>query len=113
MRIAVTYLYKPRRLETPYFIDAWEDMDDEDEARELTLVHLDKHAKSLKKCAVWRPSPRLEEWEHREDNTPPTTIRWCSIPAKSGMFADTSQYVSDGENSKDGGDANDDDDIDG
>ncbi len=112
LRIAVTYLYKPRRLETPYFIDAWEDRDD-DEARELTLVHLEKHAKNLKKCAVWRPSPRLEDWEERGYNTPPTTIRWCSTPAKSGMFADTSQYDSDGEDSADGGDASDDDDNDG
>ena len=112
LRIAVTYLYKPRRLQTPYFIDAWEDRDD-DEARELTIVHLDKHAKSLKKCAVWRPSTRLEDMEDRGDNTPPTTIRWCSTPAKSGMFADTSQYDSDGEDSEDGGDASDDDDNDG
>ena len=45
LRFAITYQYKPRRLETPYFIDTWEDMDN-DEVRELNLVHLDMHAKS-------------------------------------------------------------------
>jgi hypothetical protein len=35
-------------LETPYFTDAWEDNDDE-EARKLSLVPLDKHAESMKK----------------------------------------------------------------
>ena len=112
LRVAITYQYKPRRLETPYFIDAWEDMDN-DEARELTLVHLDMHAKSIKKCAVWRPLPRLEDYEERGDSTSTSTIRWCSTQAKSGMFADTSGDYSSGEDSADDGDFPDDDDNEG
>ncbi len=46
LRMAIAYQYKPLRLETPYFIDAWEYMV-YNEARELTLVHLDIHAKSI------------------------------------------------------------------
>lgn len=110
LRIAITYQYKPRRIDTPYFIDAWEDNDNED-SRELVLVHLDKHAKSIKKCAVWRPLPRLDNHEERGDSSPNmSTIRWCSAQAKSGMFSDTSNDESDVEDSASDDDCSDDDD---
>jgi len=112
LRLVVTNRYKPRRLHTPYFIDAWEENDNE-EACELELVHLDKYAKSIKKCAVWRPQPRLEEYEEREGpSASPSKIRWCTTHAKSGIFTDTADDYSNGHDSSDDNYSSDDDDDD-
>jgi len=87
LRLVATNRWTPRRLETPYFIDAWED-NDNDDAQDFVLVNLDKHAGSIKKCAVWRPKPPLEN-ETREGSSLDTPkIRWSTTHAKSEMFED-------------------------
>jgi len=89
LRLAVTNRYKPRMLQTLYFIDAWEDNDNED-ACELELVPLDKYAKSIKHCAAWRPQPQIQDHEERKGPSASTsTIRWCTTHEKSGIFTDT------------------------
>jgi len=92
LRIAWTNQYKPRRLETPFFIDAWEDRDDDD-AREPTIVDLDKHGKTMKKLSVWRPRPLGDD----DEGPPNFKIRWCTIHAKSGMFNDINMNTATGD----------------
>jgi hypothetical protein len=89
-RLAQVYRYKLQRLHTPYFIDAWED-DDHEGARELAFVHLDKHAKDMKKCAVWRldPLPLPEDFDItslQASSNSTAKIRWSTTHAKSCMF---------------------------
>jgi hypothetical protein len=92
LRLAQVYRYKPRRLQTPYFIDAWEDNERED-ARELALFHLDMYAKDIKKCAMWRPDPLpLPQdiditYDPEASNNSTSKIKWSTTHAKSGMFA--------------------------
>jgi len=104
LRLALVYRYNPRRLQTPYFIDAWEDNDNED-ARELVLVHLDKYANHIKKCAVWRPQPLpLDDdnaIEPQASSTSTSKIRWSTTNAKSGMFEEGDDTVDESDDTVD------------
>ena len=104
--LAQIYRYKPRRLQTPYFIDAWED-DDHANARELVFVHLDKHAKYIQKFAVWRPDPLplpedLDITSLQASSNSTAEIRCSTTHAKFGMFeADDDDVVDDDSDGED------------
>ncbi len=94
LRLAWTNQYKPRRLETPFFIDAWED-NYEDDAVEPVLVDLDKHCKTMKKLSLWRPRPLGDDGVKGPPTAGNFKIRWSTIHAKSRMFNDINMATSD------------------
>jgi hypothetical protein len=80
LRLAFVQRYEPTRLETPRWVDAWEELDN-DECCTDALIDLDAVSSKMKKVCVFRNRPV-------EDNDGSTlyTLRWSTIHAQSGIF---------------------------
>ena len=82
LRLVFVHRYEPSRIQTPRWIDAWEQYGEELEYTS-GLIDLDRISSSMKKLSVFNPPPL------REDHvTALHVLKWSTIHAQSGMFDD-------------------------
>jgi len=80
LRLLFVYRYEPVRMETPRWVDAWEELDTY-EYRTNVLVDLESIYSTMKKVSVFRNRP-LEN----DDGSTVFALQWATIHAQSGMF---------------------------
>ena len=84
LRLVLVDRYEPRRIETPRWIDAWEELDNDGNVTSL-LINFDAISPTMKKVSVYRP----REFEGDQDAL--YALRWATIHVVSGMFDDDAE----------------------
>ena len=95
LRLVFVDRYEPRRMETPRWVDAWEEFDC-DEYYTPILIDLDAISSTMKKVSVYRPRPL-----GGDGDSTLYALRWATIHAQSGFFNDTVEDVDNESESED------------
>ena len=80
LRLVYVDRFEPKRIETPRWIDAWEEYGYELNYTSC-IIDLDRISSSMKKLSVFRHPPIQED-----DGTTFYALKWATIHAQSGMF---------------------------